>query len=207
MGTVPDYLRGSRPSCAGHHGRGGRGEGISGYASLSLRGSDNPRGRKVPIRPGRGEVIGGAGARGAEPVRSPPPPRPHLQPCRAAGVSPGSPSARSRHSATGWTPMEASPSRCLLCHLPCLGRGTATRGPEARHCSRLQRTPPSSYSSPHTRTGLSSTFFSVSRADPMLSILPTQTRSLLPVTSTASSSCPGYRGTGSHRVRFIPVAP
>lgn len=135
------------------------------------------------------------------------PPRPHLQPCRAAGVSPGSPSARSRHSATGWTPMEASPSRCLLCHLRCLGRGTATRGPEARHCSRSQRTPPSSYSSPHTRTGLSSTFFSVSRADPMLSILPTQTRSLLPVTSTASSSYPGYRGTGSHRVRFIPVAP
>ena len=71
----------------------------------------------------------------------------HLQPCRAAGVSPGSPSAQSRHSATGWTPTEASPSRCLLCPLQCSGRRTATWGAEAwphdpasgRHCSSSQR--------------------------------------------------------------------
>lgn len=55
----------------------------------------------------------------------------HLQPCRAAGVSPGSPSAQSHHSATGWAPTEASPSRCLLCPLQCSGHRTATRGAEA----------------------------------------------------------------------------
>lgn len=113
MGTVPDYLRGSRPSCAGHHGRGGRGEGISGYASLSLRGSDNPRGRKVPIRPGRGEVIGGAGARGAEPVRSPPPPAPTSSPAGQLGSLQGArlPGAvTAPRAGPPWRPLQAAVS-------------------------------------------------------------------------------------------------
>lgn len=68
-----------------------------------------------------------------------------------------------------------------------------------RHCSSSQRAVGSSDSSPRTGTGLRSALSSVSCTDLMLSIPPTQTRSLLPATSAASTSHPRLQRDGLAR--------
>lgn len=173
-------------------------------------GQSHPHGHKVPIRPGRGEVSRGAGACRAEPARSP---APTTSSPANWGLSrePVCPEPSQRHGPDTHRslskPLSPLPPAVLgprNCHLgtrspapPTLPGGVTAPAHRGRWASR--RTPPSSNSSPRTRTGLCSALSSVSCTDLMLSMPPTQTRSLLPATSVASTSHPRLQRDGLAR--------